>query len=247
MKRYYLAKHFWITLSCLAMAGLDVLIASWNYIFYGEMEWVLPWIFFAIFLVVVACIFIRLGQWLYPFEAKPFEETAEYVHAKYGVNYALKQEIERKQAFVNRLRSDQKKVIKVILLGGLLGFLGGVMFVIAIPSVRLEIRAVLSAYVSLAYTSLAFGSALLVLGVRLVVKGTVNSDLEFAYRIAEKYGIDTNEVKIRQQQILIGVLQERLEQEKKEDRKRREEELAREKEMMESIMVTIPDNVDIRG
>ena len=247
MKRYYLAKHFWITLSCFAMAGLDILIASWNYIFYGEMEWGLPWIIFAVFLVIAACIMIRLGQWLYPFEAKPFEESSEYIHAKYGVNYALKQEIERKQAFVNRLRLDQKKVIREILLGGLLGFLGGTMFVIAIPSMKLEIHAVYNAYTSLAYTSLAIGSVLLVLGVRLIIRGTVNSDLEFAYQIAEKYGIDTNEVKIRQQQILIGVLQERLEQEKKEDRKRREEELAREKEMMESIMVTIPDNVDIRG
>ena len=81
---------------------------------------------------------------------------------------------------------------------------------------------------------------------RMIWIAFINIDNKFTFYLADKYTLDTYPVKIFKENILIGVISKRLEQEKAEEQRKREERLKKEKEMAEEL-ASIPLDLDLRG
>ena len=179
-------------------------------------------------------------------EVKLFEESPEYVHYLRGKDYAMKEELIRKQRYVERLKMNQKATVKWAVWGALCGFVGAVLFGIAIPDVKLTNVAVAKAWFSLTYPCLALGAAMVIAGFRMIWVTFINADNKVSFYLADKYTLDTYPIKISQENILIGVISKRLAQEKAEEQRKREERLKKEKEMAEEL-ASIPLDLDLRG
>ena len=248
MKRYTVARYCWVTLSLAAFAIID-LILGFFYFTKGKGYGVfIAWAIMATFCGGGAVFMYFRGHWIKRIEVKPFEETPEYIHYARGANYAIKQELVRKQKYVKRLEEDQKAVVKWVWIGALCGTLGGVIFGIASQGVNLtDAKKFYQSYVGLVYPFLLLGTVMIIYGIRMMFHGFINSDSPTAFEIAEKYTMETYGVKLWKENVLIGILSQRLEKEKAEEQRRKEEYLREEKERMANIQVVIPENIDLRG
>ena len=246
MKKYTVSRYCWVTLSIALMGVGDVLLG-----FIRALQgkgWVasLPWELFAVCCGFVAFLLYWKGERIHPVEIKPFEESAEYVHYLKGKDYALKEELVRKQRYVERLKENQKATVKWAVLGMLCGVVGAILFGIAIPNVKLTNVALMQAWFSLTYPFLAMGAALLIAGFRMIWITFINANGRLTFYLADKYSLDTYPMRIFHENILIGVISKRLETEKAEELRKREERLLKEKEMQEEL-ASIPLNLDLRG
>ena len=246
MKRYTVSRYFWLNMSIAVLGVADAFIGFVN-AFQGK-GWTasLPWELFAVGCGVVSFILFMRGERIHPVEVKPIEESAEYIHYLRGKDYAIKEELVRRQRHLERLESDQKGILKWAFGGVFLVGIGVFFFWRAIPDIVLTNKVVARAWFSLAYPALALGSILIIAGFRMIWISIINSDSEFTRNLADKYTLDTYPVRISREKILIGVISDRLEKEKELERKKREERLAKEKEMVNEL-AAIPLNLDLRG
>ena len=248
MKHYTVARFFWLTISLLIFAGLDVLLGILNLQWQDGAGAFKAWMILAVLCVIGAVLLIWRGEWISRVIVKPFEETPEYIHLARGVNYAIKEELVRKERLVARLKENQKGMLKNLIGGSALASLGSLIFGFSVPGVNLsDMNHVYQSFIGLTYPGLAVGAVLLVLGGRIAWNAVLNSEISFAYWLAEKFTIKTYGIRIRQENILIGVLQERLEKEKAEEKRRKEEFLRKEKEMLACVPTEIPGDLDLRG
>ena len=248
MKRYTVARYCWVTLSLAAFAITDAILGLFYFSKGRGYGVLLAWMIMATFCGGGAVFMFLRGHWIKPIEVKPFDETPEYIHYARGANYAIKQELVRKEKYVKRLEENQKAVVKWVWIGALCGTLGGVIFGLASIGVDLtDAKRFYQSFVGLVYPFLAIGTAMIISGIRMMFHGFMNSDSQMAFELSEKYTFDTYGIKIWREKQLIGVLSERLEKEKAEERKRKEEYLREEQERMANIQVVIPENIDLRG
>lgn len=248
MKRYTVARFFWLTIALLMFSGVDLVFGLINLRWedgYGAM---LAWTILAVLCALGAAFLIWRGEWISRIEVKPFEETMEYIHLAKGVNYAIKEELVRKKRLVARLKENQKGMLKKFISGSALTTIGSLTFGFSALGVNLsDMEHVYQSFVGLTYPGLALGSVLLVLGGCIMWNAFLNSEISFAYWIAEKFTIDTYGIRIQRETILIGILSKRLEKEKEDEKRRREEFLQQEKEKMEKIALIISDDIELRG
>lgn len=246
MKKYTPSRYCWVTLS-VALLGVYDMILGLVHALQGK-GWAasLPWEIFAVCCGGIAFFLYWKGERIHPVEVKPFEESPEYIHYLRGKDYAMKEELVRKQRYVERLKLNQKDTVRWAIWGGLCGLIGAVLFGIAIPDVKLTNVAVAKAWFSLTYPCLALGAAMVIAGFRMIWVTFINADNKVSFYLADKYTLDTYPIKISQENILIGVISKRLAQEKAEEQRKREERLKKEKEMAEEL-ASIPLDLDLRG
>ncbi|MCR5458854.1 MAG: hypothetical protein K6F51_03045 [Acetatifactor sp.] len=246
MKKYTPSRYCWVTLS-VALLGVYDMILGLVHALQGK-GWAasLPWEIFAVCCGGIAFFLYWKGERIHPVDVKPFEESQEYIHYLRGKDYAMKEELVRKQRYVERLKLNQKDTVRWAIWGGLCGLIGAVLFGIAIPDVKLTNKAVAKAWFSLTYPCLLLGATMVIAGFRMIWITFINADNKLAFYLADKYTLDTYPMKIFKENILIGVISKRLEQEKAEEQRKREERLRKEKEMMEEL-ASIPLDLDLRG
>jgi hypothetical protein len=248
MKKYIVARYFWVTLSFAAFTVINILYGILHYANHKEYGVFIAWMILAILCGVGAVILFLRGQGITRYDAKPFEESKEYIHLARGANYALKQELIRREKNVKRLEEEQRNVLKWVAIGLPVGTIGGTVFSIASQGVNLsDMASVYQSYTGLTYPFLLVGAVMLVAGVRFIFYGFINSDSQMAYWLSEKFTLDTYSVKISRENILIGVLNQRIEKERIEEQRRKEQYQKEEREQMEKVFVTISDQMDMRG
>ena len=238
MKQYVVARFFWLMLSLMIFAGVDAVIGV---LALGRPEGrgvFIAWMILAGICGVGAGFLIWRGEWISRIIIKPFEESKEYVHVARGVNYAIKEEMVRRQKNVERLKEEQKGMLKELIAGALVAVAGCGFFSLASTGVNLsDMESLAASFFGLTYPMLFLGAALLVAGGRMIWHAFLNSEISFAYWLADKFCVETYGIRIMRENVLIGILAKRLEKEKEEEKKRREEYLRQEQETLNSVVL----------
>ena len=162
-------------------------------------------LFGAVFLLAGILLFF-CGFGFYRILVKPFEKTPEYVKTEKGVNYLLKEELELKQKKLKLLHEKQSGLRKWALLG-ILFFLAGVAMLIDYYS-----------FWHFPYLVFVMGFCLILIGVQMIWHAFIQSNAPSALRLADRLTIDTYAVRIKKEEILIGVLSRRLDEKKRKKR-----------------------------
>ncbi|MBQ9489019.1 MAG: hypothetical protein IKO03_12725 [Lachnospiraceae bacterium] len=235
MKKYTVDRFCWITMSLMTLTMINIVLAIMRLTLEKDSAKVMGWVILSVLTGVISIVSFARGHWISRLQSKPFEESSEYIHVARGVNYAIKQELVRKQKYVKHLQEEQKKIWKPVALGAFLSTIGGLIFGFASPNVKMEMKALKEAWLGLTYPTLFLGTVMIFGGLRMMFLGFINSDSRLAYWLSEKFNFDTYSVKIVHENILIDVLSKRHEIEIEEEKKRRDAYEREEKERMDKM------------
>ena len=145
--------------------------------------------------------FDALIQAWYPGQA--FEETKEYIELSKMTHYALQDELDQKKRLLEVLRKRQGSLGKWSVLGILLLFAG------IVTLIEYKNLWVLQNHFSL------LGFFLILGGLEMLWHGFIHSDSKLALWFADRYTLETYAVRIKKTEILIGVLDHRIQEERR--------------------------------
>lgn len=160
-------------------------------------------ILFGVLCFIVSGIFLARGFGIYPLIVRPFEETKEYVELSKMTHYALQDELDQKKRLLEVLRKRQGSLGKWSVLGILLLFAG------IVTLIEYKNLWVLQNHFSL------LGFFLILGGLEMLWHGFIHSDSKLALWFADRYTLETYAVRIKKTEILIGVLDHRIQEERR--------------------------------
>lgn len=209
-RKLSVSDHFWITGTLIGI-GLFAFI-------HAIMFQLWAWCAVGAFLWVIAFILTCNGFGFYSVKVTPIEETKEYVALSKGANYALKMEMEKKYKILQKLQKEQGEAMKFYVYGLVLICIGIFPIIWNFKYLRMDIVQIFQGWTSLGYLFILIGIAMIVAGVRMLWFAFVNSELTMSLRISDWLSLDTIPMKIWRENILLGVISERIEEEKRAGR-----------------------------
>ena len=218
--RYCMEKNFWVTGT---LAGIGTFCAL-----YGGFTGRYGFLAFGIICLVVAYVCFRHGFGIVTTQVTPIEESADYVRFSEGVHYVLSLELDKRLRNVEKLRREQQETTKYFVIGLACFALGWFLISANFFYLKGELGIIFDGYVSLSYVAILLGVALIVVGVRTFWYWFMNSSIPLAMKIADALTIDTYPMKIRKENILIGVISQRIERDRKKERMELRQERERE-------------------
>lgn len=199
--------NFYTTESRLKWEGFDVANYTPNYYVLqinkkSELERIKKRLAWGAAFMLLSILLFALGMGVTPVRTMPLEETTEYVRLAKVDHYALEEELEQKKRKVAVLQEQLPALRKWALLGILI-MLSGI-------SVLLDVH-----LLWLLPQSLSLVGWLIVLaGAEMVWYAFINSNTSLALRIADRFTLETRATKLKKEEIFIGVLSHRIDNEK---------------------------------
>jgi len=169
-----------------------------------EYKSILRRILWGAFFWILSILFLALGFGISPLLARPLEETTEYVRLAKVDHYALAEELEQKKRKLEILQWRLQGLRKWALLG--------IFFVLFGIALLINARLLWTIPHSFSLP----GSLLILLGLEMIWHAFIQSDADSALRIADRFTLETLAVKVKREEILIGVISKRMDEEKRQ-------------------------------
>lgn len=224
-----MSEHFWVTGT---LGGISLFCTL-----FGCMTGKYGFLAVGVAMLIGAVITFKLGLGISTALVTPVEQSQEYVHVTKGAHYALEQELEKRLRNKAKLEDEQRETTKYFFIGVLL-FLGGCALIKwKFEYLKMNLQVVFDGYTSLSYVAILLGVALVVVGVRVLWYWFVNSNFGIAVNLSDFLTLDTYPMKIRKENILIGAISHRIENDRKKARMERKAE--------EGLIVGLDNNGNI--
>lgn len=150
---------------------------------------------------------IASGSGIYPIMVRPLEETPEYIRLAKVDHYALPEELEQKKRKL-RVLHERQAGLKFWALLGILILIAGTAAIIDYILLG-----------SFQFFVFLAGLIMLIAGAEILWHVFINSGSSTALRLADRFTLETYATRISREEILISVIDRRIEEEKRKKRK----------------------------
>ena len=209
--RLIMDKQFWMFGTAVGI-GLFCLIYAMN-----SKNWI--WFAPCVFSWIVAAALFYKGYGFRRVLTTPFEETKDYITLAHGVHYALELELNKRMTIIRRLEEERRAMMKYYAWGAV--FIGLGIYCVAnkFEYLKLELLKAINGTLVLSYLMILAGVCLIVIGVRMIWKAFINSNLTISLRISDWFTIETITIKLWRENKLVELVTDRIEKERKASQK----------------------------